>query len=602
VWKEGQGACIRVLRCHKGRAKKISTENSPDVFLSAAEDGEIRQMDLRVPHTCSRSQAYGQGCPRPLMQFQMELYSLSVSKLEPWLFAVAGTSDQVYLQDRRMIPRLLKQEWGSHLDQETAALTHCVRRFGREPKEPATESEGNARRRRQVSHITSVKISETNGRDLIASYSGDGVYRFDIKGEPGVANKGATKSLAPSKRRRLSDGGSSTLQPINAEVELKWDGTRQEATDMFFPRASRSTLQPIDTENEHQWDVIRQKAIDMIFPHASNASAEVTESFESLDNDLTRLSEATQSLPGSSTFQETEASIIVLCRMLLYIKEATMNQFETVDLVLEPYKSMMIRLMNEDAKAQLLPLIEELEEANKWKAYSEEVKIRVLLWSRAEDFVKSHWKESSSASSSTSALEDQQQASRSNVGIWSVMESSEEESEEEEIDEEEMESEGSYDDQIDDEDDEEEEDEDPTLNFRDSVSSAEEQDEDRHGISRRNSPLVYPLDRYTGHSNNETVKDCGFLGSHDEYIWSGSDCGHFFIWSNDAKGELKGIWKGDGSVVNALTQHPTLPICAVSGIDETVKIFGPVSQGSRRIADAFHERQDIFRDNNRRTV
>lgn len=102
------------------------------------------------------------------MQFQMELYSLSVSKIEPWIFAVAGTTDEVYLQDRRMIPRLLKSEWGSHIDEETAALTHCVRRFTREAKEEVS-GEGNESapsRRTSRAHVTAVKISEANGRDV----------------------------------------------------------------------------------------------------------------------------------------------------------------------------------------------------------------------------------------------------------------------------------------------------------------------------------------------------------------------------------------------------------------------------------------------------
>lgn len=48
-WPQWQGACTNVLRCHTSRAKRISTENSPDIFLSCAEDGEVRQTDLRVP-------------------------------------------------------------------------------------------------------------------------------------------------------------------------------------------------------------------------------------------------------------------------------------------------------------------------------------------------------------------------------------------------------------------------------------------------------------------------------------------------------------------------------------------------------------------------
>lgn len=36
--------------------------------------------------------------------------------------------------------------------------------------------------------------------------------------------------------------------------------------------------------------------------------------------------------------------------------------------------------------------------------------------------------------------------------------------------------------------------------------------------------------RYSGHRNVQTVKGCNFLGSNDEYVVSGSDCGHIFIW------------------------------------------------------------------------
>lgn len=97
----------------------------------------------------------------------MELYSLSVSKLEPWLFAVAGTSDKVYLMDRRMIPRLLRREWGSQLSPESSALTHCVRRYGRESQEEESEEGVTTRRRRMNrAHVTAVKISGKNGRDV----------------------------------------------------------------------------------------------------------------------------------------------------------------------------------------------------------------------------------------------------------------------------------------------------------------------------------------------------------------------------------------------------------------------------------------------------
>lgn len=62
-----------------------------------------------------------------------------------------------------------------------------------------------------------------------------------------------------------------------------------------------------------------------------------------------------------------------------------------------------------------------------------------------------------------------------------------------------------------------------------------------------------------------------FLGPRDEYITSGSDDGHFFIWRK-SDGKLHDILEGDGQVVNVIEGHPHLPLVAVSGIDTTVKV------------------------------
>jgi hypothetical protein len=82
---------VRVLRCHKDRTKRIATENSPFLFLTVAEDGTVRQHDLRRPHRCRTE------CPEPLFRAPkgIDLYSLSVSAAAPYIFAVAGRSDCV---------------------------------------------------------------------------------------------------------------------------------------------------------------------------------------------------------------------------------------------------------------------------------------------------------------------------------------------------------------------------------------------------------------------------------------------------------------------------------------------------------------------------
>ncbi|KAJ6613413.1 WD40-repeat-containing domain protein [Mycena sp. CBHHK59/15] len=87
-------------------------------------------------------------------------------------------------------------------------------------------------------------------------------------------------------------------------------------------------------------------------------------------------------------------------------------------------------------------------------------------------------------------------------------------------------------------------------------------------------PLVHPRRRFAGARNVHTIKDVNFLGPDDEYVTSGSDDGHFFVWRKD--GSLHGIFEGDSTVVNVIEGHPHLPLIAVSGIDTTVKLFSPV--------------------------
>lgn len=57
--------------------------------------------------------------------------------------------------------------------------------------------------------------------------------------------------------------------------------------------------------------------------------------------------------------------------------------------------------------------------------------------------------------------------------------------------------------------------------------------------------------QYTGHCNVRTVKDANFFGLQDEYVVSGSDSGHLFIWDKKTS-ELVNILKGDGEVVNVV--------------------------------------------------
>ena len=95
---------------------------------------------------------------------------------------------------------------------------------------------------------------------------------------------------------------------------------------------------------------------------------------------------------------------------------------------------------------------------------------------------------------------------------------------------------------------------------------------------------------YKGHCNTRTVKDVNFYGMNDEYVVSGSDDGHFFIWDRKTT-KIVNILEGDGEVVNVIQGHPYEPMIACSGIDSTVKIFGP--GGENRERDAAAEGIDV---------
>lgn len=57
--------------------------------------------------------------------------------------------------------------------------------------------------------------------------------------------------------------------------------------------------------------------------------------------------------------------------------------------------------------------------------------------------------------------------------------------------------------------------------------------------------------QYQGHCNVKTVKDANFFGIQDEYVVSGSDGGHLFIWDKKTS-ELLNILDGDHEVVNVV--------------------------------------------------
>jgi len=80
-----------------------------------------------------------------------------------------------------------------------------------------------------------------------------------------------------------------------------------------------------------------------------------------------------------------------------------------------------------------------------------------------------------------------------------------------------------------------------------------------------------------GHRNMRTVKSVNFYGPESEFVVSGSDCGHIFLWESKS-GRIRQVMKGDRDVVNVLEPHPFDLTLATSGIESDIKIWTPTSE------------------------
>ncbi|KAM4605609.1 DDB1- and CUL4-associated factor 8 [Polymixia lowei] len=84
--------------------------------------------------------------------------------------------------------------------------------------------------------------------------------------------------------------------------------------------------------------------------------------------------------------------------------------------------------------------------------------------------------------------------------------------------------------------------------------------------------------RYKGHRNNATVKGVNFYGPCSEFVVSGSDCGHIYLWDKFSARIVQFMEGDGGGVVNCLEPHPHLPGMATSGLDHDVKLWAPTAE------------------------
>ncbi|XP_047307937.1 DDB1- and CUL4-associated factor 8 [Impatiens glandulifera] len=97
-----------------------------------------------------------------------------------------------------------------------------------------------------------------------------------------------------------------------------------------------------------------------------------------------------------------------------------------------------------------------------------------------------------------------------------------------------------------------------------------------YSVSQEDQQKLEQPQVYSGHRNSRTVKGVSFFGPNDEYVMSGSDCGHMFIWKKKSA-KLVRLAVGDKCILNQLEPHPYMPVIATSGLEKTIKLWAPSS-------------------------
>ncbi|CAL1677521.1 unnamed protein product [Lasius platythorax] len=109
--------------------------------------------------------------------------------------------------------------------------------------------------------------------------------------------------------------------------------------------------------------------------------------------------------------------------------------------------------------------------------------------------------------------------------------------------------------------------------------------------------------KYMGHRNARTmIKEANFWG--DDFVMSGSDCGHVFVWERDTA-RLCMLLEADQHVVNCLQPHPYLPMLATSGIDYDVKLWAPINDEpnfDEKFAEDLTQRNAVMLEETKDTI
>ncbi|KAG7365382.1 hypothetical protein IV203_038585 [Nitzschia inconspicua] len=117
--------------------------------------------------------------------------------------------------------------------------------------------------------------------------------------------------------------------------------------------------------------------------------------------------------------------------------------------------------------------------------------------------------------------------------------------------------------------------------------------------AREDKKTVKPLHElatYGAHLNRFTfLKNARYAGPRDEYICTGSDSGHAWVYEK-ATGAVASFWMADHSTCNGVIPHPSLPVFVTYGIDSTAKLWRSTIPVDKDLDDSAVGRRRHFRE------
>ena len=232
----------------------------------SAKASQVRQFDLRMPSSAYPAPKGGRGLlarrgvhddsnvPPPLISYKryhLDLNTISCSGTQPHYIALGGAHLHCFLHDRRMLGRDTLAERGkpnsvlqasAMSENENLSMgkaTQCVRRFAPNGRDRMRKTDNG--------HITACKISDANPNEMIASWSGDHIYSFDLIRSPDATeasgdissttskSKSSKKATEPGDRKRKRKQGNispSSERPRRGSKPRRGQSQMSEAGDL----------------------------------------------------------------------------------------------------------------------------------------------------------------------------------------------------------------------------------------------------------------------------------------------------------------------------------------------------------------------------------